>query len=60
MGEEGSNQPPNPKFILAAMVRQSGRVRIGLRELDAVRTGHLAMRRLEDGTLILEFREGKT
>jgi hypothetical protein len=50
--------PPDPRLIAAALVRQQGRVRVTARELAEVVKGHLGVKRLDDGTLVLEFREG--
>lgn len=59
---ETLNSPtmPSLKLIAAVLVRQQGRVRITPRELEAVKTGKLALKRLDDGTLVLEFIECAT
>jgi hypothetical protein len=58
--DESSNKPtpPDPRLIAAVLVRQQGRVRITQREIDAVLKGNIALKPLDGGGWVLEFKEG--
>ncbi len=50
--------PPDPRLILAVLIRQQGRVRITARELDEVLQGQVALKPLDGGGWVLEYRDG--
>ncbi len=51
----GDVTPPEPRHLLAALVRRSGRERVTVRELAEARSGKLGVSRLETGDLVVTW-----
>ena len=57
--DESANRPapPEPRYVLAALVRRAGRVRVTARELGEVRKGSLTMGVTEQGDIVVTWVE---
>ncbi len=58
--DESSNHPtpPDPRHVLAAVVRQHGRVRVTEREMREAVKGQLGLKPLDGGGWLFEWRGG--
>lgn len=52
-----ASSPPNPRLMLAVLIRQQGRVRVTQRELDDAAQGKIGLKALETGGWVLEWQE---
>ena len=59
MTEQERPQPPEPRHLLAALVRREGRVRLTARELGDARTGKLGVSMTEGGDLVVTWVAGE-
>lgn len=55
MAEQERPQPPEPRHLLAALVRREGRVRLTARELGDARRGKLGVAVTEAGDLVVTW-----
>lgn len=49
--------PPEPRHVLAALVRREGRIRVTARELQDARSGKLGVSRTERGDTVVTWVE---
>ncbi len=55
MSNETDREPPQPRHLLAALVRREGRARISARELRDSKTGQLGVAITEAGDIVITW-----